>query len=134
MGTTREKLAVWLKYVIDDLKIHDRAGWGQALGVFETNIGLWIAGHVPRADKLRSILVLLRDRYPAASIEALTQWQELALLPLEGFNGDTLGRYALSPLWQDLKMAVESMPDSVGEELLKSFVAQTNALRLGGAR
>lgn len=138
--STRSKpLADWLGDVIDGLRIHGRAGWGRALGVTEQAIGQWIAGKcLPRAENLRGMLVLLRERYPAEAAAELRQWEAMSDRPLgasrRGRKGAarSIGHYVVGPLWEDLRLAVESQPSVVQESILSDFIAQTNRRRSKG--
>lgn len=129
MEDTRNALSSWLGQVIDELKLHSRAEWGEVLGVSEQVIEHWIVDkNLPSADKLRSIVVLLRERYPKHAQRELETWSSLSEQSLQE-TAQTLGTYIVQPLWTDLRMAVASLPAHRQEEFLGQLLRQVNQHR-----
>lgn len=135
---SQTSLVAWLKLVVTTLEIHTRAEWGHVLGVTPQAIGTWLSGEkLPRPDSLRDLLSTLEQRYAERARSALTAWQALARRPLrEVWPGDartdalTLGHYVIGPLWDDLKLAVESQTPDIQENLLRCFIEEVNRRRL----
>jgi hypothetical protein len=136
---SRDSLVEWLKLVVTTLAIHTRAEWGHVLGVTPQAIGTWLNGEkLPRADALRDLLSTLEQRYAERAKPALADWKVLAMHPLHEVwpgvaRGDTrtLGHYVVGPLWEDLRLAVESQTPEMQARLLKTFIAEINEHRLG---
>lgn len=137
--SSHESLVEWLKLVVTTLGIHTRAEWGHALGVTPQAIGTWLSGEkLPRPDALRDLLSTLEQRYAERARSALADWKILAKHPLHEVwpgvaRGDTrtLGHYVVGPLWEDLRLAIESQTPEMQASLLKGFIAEVNQQRLG---
>jgi len=133
-----QTLVEWLKFVVTTLEIHSRAEWGHVLGVTPQDIGTWLNGEkLPRPDALRDLLSTLDQRYAEQASVALKVWETLARRPLrEVWPGDartdaqTLGHYVIGPLWDDLRLAVQSQPTDIQASLLKYFIGEVNRRRL----
>jgi hypothetical protein len=147
---SRISLVIWLKYVIQTLGIHSRAEWGTVLGITPQAIGNWLSGEkLPRAESLHGLLSTLEQlRYADRASSALDAWAELATHPLRDVwpsevriaDARTLGHYVVTPLWEDLRLAVESQPPDTQTSLLTHCIGEVNrqrlrsrALRLGAA-
>ncbi len=139
MPKMNTSLTSWLHHVIDELDIHSRANWGHVLGVTEQTIGNWVRGaSMPRAEKLRELVVLLRDRYAPRAALALVAWKSLAILaPHAAWGADvktdahSLADYIIVPLWDDLHLAVDALPHPEQEEVLEDAIESAHRRTLG---
>ena len=140
-ATSPAPLKAWLADVVDSLDIHHRSRWGLVLGVSEQAVGHWANGQsLPKAEHLRAIVVLLRERYPAKAAEALARWDAMLDLPLRDAWGErvrteleTLGRYIMLPLWERLQSSVDILSYPQQEKVLGDALQAANLRRLGVA-
>lgn len=117
----------WVRHVLTDLKVHDLSGWGMVLGVPVAKIESWVRdGALPPPRPLRDILLTLRRRSSIEGVtEALRSWDAIA-----ASGGGALGRYALEPLWDNLRMALGSLPLNEQEAFLERFLQSVSRRRV----
>ncbi len=131
-------LVAWLDDALVDAGIHALDKWPLVLGASARTIDAWRRGEqFPSAEALRG-LVLTLARYPAAG-SVVARWHELSRQPLRevwtgktNIDAPTLAHYVLLPLWDDLRLAVESFLPDVQDEVLGAFVGVVHRRMLDG--
>lgn len=133
-----DSLQAWMNYVVVDLSIHKRSEWAHTLGVTPQSIGTWLSGEkFPRAEVLRELVSVLTSTYELVAHKAIDAWGKLSAKPLRQVwpgetrtDAPTLAHYIVSPLWERLRLSVQSQRASDQDRLLSAFLDTTNRYRL----